>query len=64
MMINLKINRKGDERVLSMYWFILFIIVAVAIVSAVLIFYSYLLFLRIYLKIKPLLKILSDYILT
>ena len=46
MMINLKINRKGDERVLSMYWFILFIIVAVAIVSAVLIFYSYLLDVR------------------
>ena len=45
-MINLKINRKGDERVLSMYWFILFIIVAVAIVSAVLIFYSYLLDVR------------------
>ena len=46
MISNLKINRKGDERVLSMYWFILFIIVAVAIVSAVLIFYSYLLDVR------------------
>jgi len=46
MNLNWKINRKGDERVLSLYWFILFIIVAVAIVSAVLIFYSYLLDVR------------------
>lgn len=34
-------NKIGDERILSLYWFIVFIIVAIAIVSAVLIFYSH-----------------------
>lgn len=34
-------NKKGDERILSFYWFILFVIVAIAIASAVIIFYSH-----------------------
>lgn len=34
-------NKQGDERILSMYWFILFVIVAIAIVSAVYLFYSH-----------------------
>ncbi len=32
---------RGDERLLSLYWFIMFIIIAIAVVSGVVLFYSY-----------------------
>jgi len=35
-----RINKKADERLLSFYWIIMFVIVTVAVVSAVLIFVS------------------------
>src|SRR3989338_770987 len=34
------LDKRGDERVLSIYWFIMFIIVAVAVVSGVARFYG------------------------
>ncbi len=34
-------NRKGDERILSLYWFVIFAIIAIAVVSGVILFYSH-----------------------
>lgn len=34
------IGRKGDERVLSVYWFVIFVIIAAAVVGGVLLFFS------------------------
>lgn len=34
-------NRKGDERVLILYWFIIFIIISIAIISGVISFYGH-----------------------
>jgi len=35
-----KINSRGGERVLSIYWFLIFLVVAIAVVSGVYIFFS------------------------
>lgn len=34
-------NRRGDERLLSLYWFVMFVIITIAVVSAVVLFYSH-----------------------
>lgn len=34
------LNKKGGERVLSLYWFVIFILLAIAVVSGVYIFFS------------------------
>lgn len=36
-----RMNRKGDERVLILYWFIIFVIISVAIVSGVISYYGH-----------------------
>jgi len=33
-------NKRGDERILSLYWFVIFVIIAIAVVSGVYIFFS------------------------
>ncbi len=33
-------NKKGDERILSFYWFVMFIIIAIGVVSGVINFYG------------------------
>ncbi len=33
-------NKLGDERVLSLYWFVMFVIITIGVVSGVLIFFS------------------------
>ncbi len=35
-----RMNKKGDERVLSIYWFLMFVIIAIGIGSAVVLFYG------------------------
>lgn len=40
MALKVNLGKRGDERVLSIYWFIMFIIVAVAVVSGVARFYG------------------------
>lgn len=35
------INRKGDERILSLYWFLMFIIIAIAVSSGIISFYGH-----------------------
>lgn len=38
--VKMGLNRKGGERLLSVYWFLIFLIVAIAVVSGVYIFFS------------------------
>ncbi len=33
-------NKKGDERVLSLYWFVMFVIISIGVVSGVYLFFS------------------------